>query len=132
MSAERHPGVLRFTFGDNPALADALLALVLAGTKTATCCAADQAEREGWVMKVGDLSIARDSAGVERCLLETTEVTRRRFRDVDAAFAFDEGEDDRSLDSWAREHRRYFERNGGWSDDMMLYCERFRVVEVLS
>jgi uncharacterized protein YhfF len=29
----------RFAFGDSPQMADALLALVLAGTKTATCSA---------------------------------------------------------------------------------------------
>ena len=130
--AERYPGVLRFTFGDNPVLADELLALVLAGKKTATCCALAQAEAEGWLMQPGDLSIARDSAGVERCLIETVEATQRRFNEVDAAFAFDEGEDDRTLESWRREHRVYFERNGGWAEDMMLYCERFRVIEVLS
>ena len=51
---------------------------------------------------------------------------------MDAAFAFDEGEGDRSLEDWRRGHRAYFERNGGWSDDMWLACERFRLVEVLS
>lgn len=130
-AAEKYAGVLRFTFGDDPALADELLALVLEGRKTATCCALAQAEAEGWLMQPGDLSIARDSTGRERCVIETVEATRRRFCDVDAAFAFDEGENDRTLESWRAGHRRYFERNGGWSDEMMLYCERFRVVEVL-
>lgn len=130
--AERYPGVLRFTFGDNPALADRLLALVLDGAKTATCCALSQAEAEGWLMQPGDLSIARDSTGRERCVIETVETARCRFIDVDAAFARQEGEGDGTLESWRRGHRTYFERNGGWSEDMMLYCERFRVVEVLS
>ena len=26
--------------------------------------------------------------------------------------------------------RAYFERNGGYSPDMLLACERFRVVEI--
>lgn len=52
--------------------------------------------------------------------------------DVDAAFAFEEGEGHRTLESWRAGHRRYFERNGGWSDEMWLACERFRLVEVLS
>jgi uncharacterized protein YhfF len=30
-------GTVTFSFGDSPAMADELLALVLAGTKTATC-----------------------------------------------------------------------------------------------
>ncbi len=52
--------------------------------------------------------------------------------DVDAAFAFEEGEGHRTLESWRAGHRRYFARNGGWSDEMWLACERFRLVEVLS
>jgi uncharacterized protein YhfF len=131
LTIDRYVGVLRFSFGDNPKLADELLALVLAGKKTATCCALEQAKREGWIMKPGDISIARDSTGRDRCVIETVEATTRRFNEVDAAFAFDEGEDDRTLQSWRREHGLYFARNGGWSEDMVLYCERFRVVEVL-
>lgn len=131
LAMNRYAGVPRFTFGDNPNLADELLALVISGRKTATCCAWSQAEREGWIARPGDLSVARDSTGRDRCVIETIEVAQRRFCDVDAAFAFDEGEDDRTLASWRREHGLYFARNGGWSEDMMLYCERFRVVEVL-
>jgi uncharacterized protein YhfF len=127
-----YEGVLRFTFGDNPALSEELTALVVAGTKTATCAAKDQAEANGWVMTPGQLSIARDAEGRDKVLMETVEVSFRRFNEVDAAFAFDEGEDDRTLESWRAGHRRYFERNGGWAEDMMLYCERFKVIEVLS
>jgi hypothetical protein len=35
--ADPYAGAVTFSFGDNPALADELLALVLAGRKTATC-----------------------------------------------------------------------------------------------
>ncbi|MEO1277180.1 MAG: ASCH domain-containing protein, partial [Pseudomonadota bacterium] len=42
--------------------------------------------------------------------------------------ALAEGEND-SLEGWRADHRAYFERNGGWSPDMMLLCERFRVIE---
>ena len=60
-------GLERFAFGDSPELADALLALVLAGTKTA----------------------------------------------------------------WRAAHRAYFERNGGFAEDMPLWCERVRLVQPL-
>jgi uncharacterized protein YhfF len=63
--------------------------------------------------------------------LETVEVTRRRFGEVDAAFASDEGEGDRSVNDWRRMHTAYFTRRGEFSPDMELYCERFRLVEVL-
>jgi uncharacterized protein YhfF len=50
------------------------------------------------------------------------------FGDVDQAFAFDEGEGDRSLAYWRAAHRRYFSRQGTFAPDMLLNCERFRLV----
>jgi uncharacterized protein YhfF len=64
------------------------------------------------------------------CVIETTEVTYRRFNEVDASFARDEGEGDRSLAYWRDAHRAYFGRLGRSSEDMKLTCERFRLVEV--
>lgn len=64
-------------------------------------------------------------------LVETVELTCRRFEDVDKSFAHDEGEGDRSLEYWRRAHRDYFTRQGAFSRGMDLYCERFRLVEVL-
>ncbi|MCK1977755.1 ASCH domain-containing protein, partial [Jeotgalicoccus huakuii] len=61
--------------------------------------------------------------------IEPGDLTVRRFDDVDAAFAEDEGEG--PLDDWRKGHEAYFRRNGGFSPDMKLLCERFRVVEVL-
>jgi uncharacterized protein YhfF len=40
------------------------------------------------------------------------------------------GESDRSLACWRDAHRRYFGRLGKFSEDMMLMCERFRLVEI--
>ena len=50
---------------------------------------------------------------------------------LDEAFAFEEGEDDRTLASWRREHELYFRRNDQFAPDMLLYCERFRLVQIL-
>ena len=115
-------------FGDGPELADELLALILAGKKTASCWAAAEGLK-GAV--VGKPFAVKDGAGVVRCVLETIELTQRRYCDVDAAFAFEEGEDDRTLASWRDGHRAYFTRNGGFAPDMLLWCERFRLVEVI-
>jgi uncharacterized protein YhfF len=71
-----------------------------------------------------------DGRGKPRCVIESTEVTYRRFGEVDATFAFEEGEGDRSLDYWRNAHRIYFGRQGKFREDMMLMCERFRLVEV--
>jgi uncharacterized protein YhfF len=114
-----------FSFGDNPALAEELAQLVLAGLKTATCWAAS----EGMLTTVGKRMVMLDGAGRPRAVIETVELTARRFDAVDAAFAFDEGEGDRSLADWRRGHRIYFTRRGQFTEDMALMCERFRVVE---
>jgi len=114
----------RFSFGDGPALADALANLVLAGKKRATCWA----ESDGPQTYPGKRMVMLDGAGVPRAILATIELSLRRRDEVDEASAFDEGEGDRTLSFWRRAHRRYFERLGTYSPDMKLYCERFRLV----
>ena len=128
----RYPGAETFTFGDNRALCDELLALVLEGKKTATCGALREFEAEGEALPVvGRRDIALDWDGNPVLAIETVEVTVRRFSEVDEAFALDEGENP-DLAGWQEDHRRFFERNGGWSPDMELVCERFRLVEDLT
>jgi uncharacterized protein YhfF len=121
-------------FGDNPALADELLALVLAGAKTATCSALWEWEAEGKApTAVGAFWIVLDGRGEPHCVVEAIEVTQRRFDEVDAAFARAEGEGDRSLAYWRAAHERFFTRTlpaigKAFAPDMPLVCERFRVV----
>jgi uncharacterized protein YhfF len=114
----------QFSFGDSPELADELAELVLAGKKRATCWAAS----DGPSTTVGKRMVMLDGAGHPRAIVETVELTQRRFDEVDEAFAFDEGEDDRTLASWRTAHRNYFGRQGAYAPDMLLYCERFRLV----
>ena len=115
-----------FAFGDNPALADELLELVMKGTKTATCSTEDEPN----ISAPGERWIVLDGSGHPRCVIESIEVTFRRYDEVDAAFAYEEGEGDRSLTYWREAHRRYFGRLGKFREDMMLMCERFRLVKV--
>ena len=97
---------------------------MLAGKKRATCWAAG----EGPKTQVGKQWVVLDGGGVPLAVIETVELTQRRFDEVDEAFAFDEGEDDRTLASWRQAHRNYFGRQGTFAPDMLLYCERFRLV----
>lgn len=117
-----------FAFGDGPELADELLDLVMKGIKTATCSTEDEPNTS----TAGEQWVVRDGRGTPRCVIETTEVTYRRFGEVDAAFAYEEGEGDRSLAYWRKAHRNYFSRQGRFTEDMMLMCERFRLVEVFA
>ena len=121
-----------FSFGDSPAMADELLALVIAGTKTATCGALrDYPIGSSEMPVVGRRDVVMNGAGWSAAVIETLEVTIRRFDEVDEAFAHDEGEGFRTLADWRKGHQEYFERNGGFSPDMELICERFRLVEAL-
>ncbi|HEY0187247.1 MAG TPA: ASCH domain-containing protein [Cellulomonas sp.] len=111
------PGVLgslvppTWTFGDGPELADALLDLVLDGVKTATSTALVEFEQSGEPLpRRGDLSIVLDSAGRPRVLLRTTAVATVPFDEVSEEHARAEGEDDRTLASWRREHETYWRR----------------------
>ena len=124
----KYQGLRSFAFGDGPELADELLDLVMRGIKTATCSTEDEPNTSS----VGERWIVLDGRGTPRCVIETTEVTYRRFGEVDAAFASEEGEGDRSLAYWRSAHRNYFGRLGRFSEDMMLMCERFRLVEVFA
>jgi uncharacterized protein YhfF len=121
--------VATFTFGDSEALCNELLALVRSGRKTATCEALRAFGLGGEPMpEVGCRDTALNWDGTPALVIETLEVTQRRFCDVDEGFALAEGENE-DLDGWQRDHRAYFERNGGYDPEMMLVCERFRLVE---
>jgi uncharacterized protein YhfF len=122
----KYQGLRSFAFGDGPKLADELLDLVIKGAKTATCSTEDEPNTS----TPGERWIVLNGRGDPACVIETIEVAYRRFPEVDAAFAYEEGEGDRSLDYWRQAHRTYFSRQGKFREDMMLMCERFRLVEV--
>lgn len=121
-------------FCDTQECADELAALVQARIKTATCGSVWAYERQGEpIPQVGDLSVITTWTGEPVCVIETLEIVIRPYCEVDAQFAYDEGEGDRSLEYWRQAHWRFFTRElapFGLSptEDMPLVCERFRVV----
>jgi uncharacterized protein YhfF len=119
-------------FGDSADLARELLDLVLAGTKTATAGLVWGADEAG-TPKPGGYSLITDFAGTPHCVLQTMEVRVLPFDQVDPAFAYDEGEGDRSLAFWRDAHWSYFGRRCAElgrqpAPDMPVFCERFRLV----
>lgn len=121
-------------FGDSPEMADELLKPVLSGLKTATCSAVWEWEHEGNPPpKPGLLSVIMNGADEPRCIIETVEVNIKKYSEVDAAFARDEGEGDFSLEYWRAAHKRFFTRTlpaigREFTEEMPLVCERFKVV----
>jgi uncharacterized protein YhfF len=70
-----------------------------------------------------------DGRGTPQVVIQTVEVRTGRLDSVDAAFAWDEGEHDRTPESWLDAHRRFFRRQGVENpDDLDALFERFRVV----
>ncbi len=121
-------------FGDSPALADELGQLVYDGVKTATCGALWEYEHAGDSLpQVGQLEIVTDGQGRPTCVIEITEVTIKPYNEVPVDFAYAEGEDDRTLAAWRREHWKYFSRvllpiGHTPAETMPLVCQRFRVI----
>jgi len=121
-------------FGDSVELSDELLGIVRHGAKRATAeLVAEFAHRGEPLPRVGAHWVACDGRGAPSLVLRTVELRVATFREVDADFAFDEGEDDRSLRSWREQHRIYWERTCAargavWDESDEIVLERFRVV----
>jgi uncharacterized protein YhfF len=121
-------------FGMGAEQADRLLDYVLSGVKRATAGSLWTYEHDGDQIPVpGDFSIILDGRGAGRCVVLTTSVEVVAFDRVDATFAYDEGEGDRSLTYWRDVHWAYFTRELAAfgrtpAPDMPLVCERFEVV----
>ena len=122
-------------WGDGAAMADELGALIIQGAKTATCSALWEWEAEGNpIPQPGWITIALDGRREPLCIVETVEISVRKYNEVDAAFARDEGEGDLSLSYWREAHRNYFSRvlprktDKEFSEEMPLVCERFKLI----
>ena len=121
-------------FGDGPAMATELAQLVVAGIKRATASLArEYADGVLPLPAVGDLVVVVDGAGAPCCIWRTTEITIKPLNAVDARFAWDEGEGDRTLDWWLAAHRRYYARKAAregfvLDDAIATVFERFTVL----
>ena len=130
-AGDEHPAEC---FGDSAELADELIDLVLHGPKRATAgLVADFAAEEEPLPRIGGHWIACDGSGAPRAVLRSTELRVGPLDSVDDAFAWDEGEGDRTREDWLRGHRRYFTRTCAargeeFTDAQDVVFERFAVV----
>ena len=126
---DANPEAETFRVGDSEALCREILVLVRSGKKTVTCEAASAFGKGGDVWpEVGRQDVALNCDGTPAVMLETVEVTTRRFGDMDEEFVAAQGEF-RNLAHWRAGYEAYFRRAGVFSQDMELMCERFRMVE---
>ena len=74
---------------------------------------------------IGDISIILDSAGNAQAIIENIKVSIVPFNKIDATFAHNEGEGNKTLASWRKIHKAF------WKDikpDTLLECEEFRLL----
>jgi uncharacterized protein YhfF len=121
-------------FSNTPESAKELAELVLAGKKTATASlvAVNEMNPENAPID-GVLNVVTDYDGVPQCVVQTIEIRHLPFDEVDAAFAFDEGEGDQSLAYWREVHWNYFSREAAelgleFDEKSLIACERFRLL----
>ena len=119
-----------WSFGDTPEMADRLLALVLAGQKTATTGLYQEYVDDGESLPhVGELSIILDGDGLPQALVREADIVVTRFGDITPQQAAAEGEGDQTLESWRASHRAFFESRGHIiDDDSPVVWERFEVL----
>ena len=107
-----------------------LAELVLAGKKRATASLMENDADTGAGGTIGGYSVVTDFDGNPQCVIQTTEVRCLPFSEVDAQFAFDEGEGDQTLEYWRAAHRKFFIeccRDLGieFSESILVACKRF-------
>ena len=120
--------------GVTAAMADELVALILSGRKRATVSLLrDYATGSEAVPQAGDFVMVVDGGGRPKCIWRTTEIMVKPLNDVDDAFAWDEGEGDRTRDWWLSAHRQELSaqaRREGFEmcDTIETVFERFEIV----
>lgn len=129
----RVEGFSATALGPSAAVADELAELASNGIKRAHASLLREFEQALEPLpRPGDHLVVLDGAGQPRAIVRVTHVEKRRFADIDAAFAFDAGEGDLSLRWWISAYRQQFaeqgEREGFEADDQLVllleYFER--------
>ncbi len=132
---EQPKSVSAWQFGADP---DYLAQLVIEGVKTATCSAYIFYELENESLPTTeDYSVILNSEERPIAIIKTNEVTVTPMNEVSIDFAVAEGEGDRTYRYWWQAHETFFtnELNAigqEFSEDMLLVCERFEVIDVKS
>jgi uncharacterized protein YhfF len=121
-------------FGNTSEMARELAGLVLQGKKCATASLVEFNKSHPELAPVEDgYSVVTDFEGNPLCVIQTAEIRHLPFDEVDAQFAFDEGEGDQTLDNWRNEHWRYFTKEAAengleFNEKSLVCCERFKLL----
>ncbi|WP_459503919.1 ASCH domain-containing protein [Bacillus sp. C1] len=131
--SEKPQSVSAWQFGASP---DYLAQLVIDGIKTATCSGHIFYELDNDPLPtINDYSIILNSNDESVAIVKTIEVTVTPMNEVPEEFAIAEGEGDRTYDYWKNVHIKFFTEElqaigHEFSEDMLLVCERFKLIDV--
>ncbi|PJI06919.1 MULTISPECIES: ASCH domain-containing protein [Clostridium] len=121
-------------FCDNEKSANDLAELVKSGVKRGTSSLYYWYKVENEELpKEGEHSIITDWNGIATSIIRTKKVTVLPFENVNQELAEIEGEGDKSLEYWRKEHIHFFtkeleEKGIEFSEDMLVVFEEFEVV----
>jgi uncharacterized protein YhfF len=121
-------------FGNSEKMAKELAELVISGKKIATASLVDFNQKYPEVAPIDDgYSVVTDINGNPLCVIQTTEIRHLPFDEVDAQFAFDEGEGNQTLEDWRDGHWQYFTKEAAkngleFNEKSLVACERFRLL----
>ncbi|MEJ5054186.1 ASCH domain-containing protein [Sphingobacterium sp. MYb382] len=102
---------MHYYYGDNKAVADECAELVRCKIKQATSPSRWWFETHNEVLpKPGDVAIVTNWAGEPKAIVRTTKVEVLPFNAIDADYAAIEGEGDKSLAYWKKEHWHYYSK----------------------
>lgn len=116
------------------AIPDELAELTVKNIKTATASAYElYAVDNDPLPPVDGFNIILDSKDKAVCMTKTTKVSIVPFLEVSEEHAFKEGEGDRSLETWRKEHTELFtqwyeEANLEIHDNIPVVCKKIKVV----
>lgn len=125
-----------FYFCDNEADANTCADLVVKKIKQATAPSMWWYDHNKQSLpKIGDLFIVTDWQGTAKAIIELTKLEVVPFNKVTAAFAFAEGEGDKSLAYWRKLHKAYYARemkavDAAFDKNILVSCEYFKTVFV--
>jgi len=106
---------------------DELFDLVKTGRKTATC---SLYLHDNKIPQICEKSIIENSNG-DQIKIKLTNVSIRRFCDIDSEWAKKEGEGDLSLNYWQTVHKEFFieqckANNIKYTSQIQILCEEFK------
>lgn len=123
-----------YFFCDNKKDADECAELVVKKIKQATTTSVWWFDKNKESLpKVGDIAIVTNWDGEPRAIIRTTKVEITKYKDITAAYAFIEGEGDKTLSYWRKVHWEYYANEMNQfdefpSEEMELVCEYFETI----